>query len=68
MFEATLLVIDDEPAVLEVVGRFAQSFGFKVVGRINARAAVAELPQLKPDVAIVDLDVVPVFQDGCKLE
>jgi len=55
MSEATLLVIDDEPAVLEVVGRFAQPFGFKVVGRTNARAALAELPQLKPDVAIVDL-------------
>jgi len=55
MSDATLLVIDDEPAVLEVVGRFAQPFGFKVVGRTNARAALAELPQLKPDVAIVDL-------------
>ena len=52
---ATLLVIDDEPLVLAAVDRFARPFGFKVVSRTNARAALAELPRLKPDVVIVDL-------------
>ena len=53
--EATLLVIDDEPGVLAIVDRFAQRFGFKVVSRADAHAALAELPVLKPDAVIVDL-------------
>jgi two-component system, NtrC family, response regulator HydG len=53
--DATLLAIDDEPGVLAIVDRFAQRFGFKVVSRTDARAALAELPVLKPDAVIVDL-------------
>jgi two-component system response regulator HydG len=53
--QATLLVIDDEPGVLAVVDRFARRFGFKVVSRTDARAALAELPRLEPDAVIVDL-------------
>jgi two-component system, NtrC family, response regulator HydG len=53
--EATLLAIDDEPAVLATVDRFAQDFGFTVVSRTNARAALAELRGLKPDAVLVDL-------------
>jgi two-component system response regulator HydG len=55
MTEATLLVIDDEPDVLTIVDQFAQRFGFKVVSRTDARAALAELAVLKPDAVIVDL-------------
>ena len=53
--EATLLAIDDEPGVLAVVERFAQRLGFQVVSRTDARAALAELPTVKPNVVIVDL-------------
>jgi DNA-binding NtrC family response regulator len=53
--EPTLLAIDDEPGVLAIVDRFAPRFGFKVVSRSDARAALAELPALKPDAVIVDL-------------
>ena len=52
---ATLLAIDDEPAILAVVKRFAERMGFAVETRTDARAALAELPTLKPDVVIVDL-------------
>jgi two-component system response regulator HydG len=55
MTEATLLAIDDEPDVLTIVDQFAQRFGFKVVSRTDARAALAELRGLKPDAVIVDL-------------
>jgi DNA-binding NtrC family response regulator len=55
--EATLLVIDDEPDVLAIVDQFARRFGFKVVGRTNARAALAELIVIKPDAVIVDLNM-----------
>jgi two-component system response regulator HydG len=53
--QATLLVIDDESDVLTIVEQFAQRFGFKVVSRTDARAALAELRVLKPDAVIVDL-------------
>jgi two-component system, NtrC family, response regulator HydG len=53
--DATLLVIDDEPVVFATVERFAPGFGFTVVGRANARAALAELPVLRPDAVMVDL-------------
>jgi two-component system response regulator HydG len=53
--EATLLVIDDEPDVLATVDRFAQGFGFRVVSRTDARAALDELPVLKPDAVLVAL-------------
>jgi two-component system response regulator HydG len=53
--EATLLVIDDEPEVLATVEKFAQGFGFRVVGRTDARTALDELPALKPDAALVAL-------------
>src|ERR1700730_5362715 len=55
MTEATLLAIDDEPDVLTIVDQFAKRFGFKVVSRTDARAALAELAVLKPDAVIVDL-------------
>ena len=53
--QATLLAIDDEPDVLAIVAQFAQRFGFTVVTRTDARAALAELRGLKPDAVIVDL-------------
>ena len=53
--EPTLLVIDDDPEVLATVGHFAEGFGFKVVIRTNARAALAELAFLKPDAVLVAL-------------
>jgi two-component system response regulator HydG len=53
--QATLLVLDDEPDVLATVDRFAQGFGFRVVSRTDARAALDELPVLKPDAVLVAL-------------
>jgi two-component system, NtrC family, response regulator HydG len=52
---ATLLAIDDEPDVLAIVVQFAERFGFTIVTRTDARAALAELRGLKPDAVIVDL-------------
>ena len=53
--QATLLAIDDEPGVLAIVAKFARRFGFTVVTRTDARAALAELPGLQPDAVMVDL-------------
>src|SRR5574342_259497 len=49
----TLLVVDDDPAVLSVVDRFASDLGFTVVRETNGQAALAALPAVKPDGAIV---------------
>jgi two-component system, NtrC family, response regulator HydG len=53
--QAALLAIDDEPDVLAIVAQFAQRYGFTVVTRTDARAALAELRELKPDAVLVDL-------------
>jgi len=51
----TLLVIDDDPQVLEVVDRFASELGFTVVQETNGQAALRSLPVIKPDGAIIDV-------------
>ena len=50
-----LLVIDDEPGILQFVERVAERFGLEVVGRTDARTALAQLTVLKPDAVLVDL-------------
>jgi DNA-binding NtrC family response regulator len=52
-----LLVVDDEPAVLTVVERFAHKLGFEVIFRNSGREALACLADVKPDVALVDLQM-----------
>ena len=49
-----LLVVDDEPAMLGLVRRFAEGQDFDVVARAGGHALLAELPSLKPDVALLD--------------
>jgi DNA-binding NtrC family response regulator len=55
MNEPTLVAIDDDPAILQIVARLASRFGFTAVTRTDARAALAELATLKPDLVLVDL-------------
>jgi len=50
-----LLVVDNEPLVLEIVERFARQLGFEVAFRSSGREALACFPDVKPDVALVDL-------------
>jgi two-component system response regulator HydG len=52
-----LLVVDDEGAILPVVERFGRQMGFEVETRTDAIAALRELSALKPDLAIVDLQM-----------
>ncbi|MBI3403818.1 MAG: sigma-54-dependent Fis family transcriptional regulator [Acidobacteria bacterium] len=54
---ARLLVVDDDPAVLPIIERFAQALGFDVHYRDNGREAIAALEELEPDVALVDLQM-----------
>ena len=52
-----LLVVDDEPAVLSVVERFAHKLGFEVIFRSSGKEALKCLAEVKPDVALVDLQM-----------
>jgi DNA-binding NtrC family response regulator len=52
-----LLVVDDEPAIFEIVERFADEAGFEVVFRSSGREALASFPDVRPDVALVDLQM-----------
>jgi two-component system response regulator HydG len=52
-----LLVVDDDESILPIVERFARRLGFDVQSRNNGREALDALPALKPDVALVDLQM-----------
>ena len=53
----TLLVIDDEPGMLALVERFAHGLGFNVVCHHGGRGALDHIPEVRPDVVIVDLQM-----------
>ena len=50
-----LLVIDDEPGMLNLVGRFARPLGFDVRTHSSAREALESVARQPVDVALVDL-------------
>jgi two-component system response regulator HydG len=51
----TLLLVDDDPAILDVVGRFARGAGFDAVPCDGGAAALDYLGTRRADVALVDL-------------
>ena len=51
----TLLAIDDEEPVLNLVERFAQRLGFTVVTSSDSRTTLNNLQTIKPDAVMVDL-------------
>ena len=53
----SLMIIDDDAAVLPLVERFARSCRFDVSAYLSAREALAALPDLRPDAALVDLQM-----------
>jgi two-component system, NtrC family, response regulator HydG len=55
-----LLVVDDDASVLAVVERFASDLGFEVVFRSSGEDALACLASVKPDAALVDLQMAGI--------
>jgi two-component system response regulator HydG len=55
-----LLVVDDDPGIVALVERFAQPLAFTVLKYTSARAALSSLPDIKPDIALVDLQMPDV--------
>jgi len=58
----TILIVDDEFGVLEVLEFILSDAGFTVVSAINGQDAVARLEETTPDLAIVDF-MMPIL-DG----
>ena len=50
-----LIVVDDDPDIVELLESFATERGFEVVSRGSGRAALDDVAAVQPDVAIVDL-------------
>src|SRR5229473_2701702 len=51
----TLLVVDDEPSILHIVGHIAGTLGFDIVPCAGGRQAIDRLQQGHIDMAVVDL-------------
>jgi len=56
----TILVVDDEAGVREIVGRFAEAEGFTVVNCQTGGAALEQLAHRHADVAMIDLGLPDV--------
>ncbi|MBP8292274.1 MAG: response regulator transcription factor [Caldilineaceae bacterium] len=61
----TILVVDDEPSISEVVGLYLERAGFQVRLAPDGAAALAELTRALPDLVILDLMLPEI--DGLEL-
>src|SRR3954470_13584081 len=52
-----LIVVDDEPSILALIERIVRPAGFKTILHSRARDALAALPEERPDIALVDLQM-----------
>ncbi len=50
-----ILVVDDEPDVLELFQTYLKANGFRTVGAMDARSAWQELKKKKPDLILLDV-------------
>ncbi|HEU4911176.1 MAG TPA: response regulator, partial [Actinomycetes bacterium] len=60
--EARLLVVDDEPNILELLATSLRFAGFEVMTASNGREALAEARRSRPDLVV--LDVMMPDMDG----
>jgi DNA-binding response OmpR family regulator len=65
MSEATLLVVDDEPSISEVVSLYLQRAGYRVVVARDGQAALEAIEQQPPDLVVLDLMLPKV--DGLEI-
>ena len=54
---STILLVDDDPAVLKSLGRVLASEGWTVVGAANGEEALERLAERTPDLLITDLSM-----------
>src|SRR5690349_1176237 len=51
----TILIVDDEPTIVEVVGLYLQREGFRVLTAGDGNAALQVVAQERPDLVVLDL-------------
>lgn len=52
---ALILVVDDEPSIVELIGKILERKGHRVMSASSADEALTVLERSKPEVALVDL-------------
>jgi two-component system, NtrC family, response regulator HydG len=55
-----LLIIDDDPGIVALIERFAAPLEFTVLTYTSASAALSSLSDIKPDIALVDIQMPDV--------
>lgn len=63
--EKMVLVVDDNPAILDLVNRFLESRNYKIVTASSGTEAIDKFEELQPDISLVDY-MLPDF-DGVTL-
>jgi DNA-binding response OmpR family regulator len=51
----TILIVDDEPTIVEVVGLYLQREGYRVVTAADGATALSMVEQQRPDLVVLDL-------------
>mgnify|MGYP001088028017 CR=1 FL=1 len=62
MERAPILVVDDDPDALEIVGTYLEAEGYQVTTATSGREALSKLEEIRP--ALVLLDVMMPEMDG----
>lgn len=65
MEQKPILVVDDDPDALEIVGTFLESRGYRVATAPDGRQALAKVDELRPDLVL--LDVMMPGMDGLEV-
>lgn len=60
----TVMLVDDEPAVLDLTRELLTHFGYKVVTAIHGADAVALFPQYKDKIKVLVIDMMMPVMDG----
>jgi CheY-like chemotaxis protein/HPt (histidine-containing phosphotransfer) domain-containing protein len=54
-YPGTVIVIDDEPEMVEIISEIVSEMGFKAVGYQNPEEAIKSLPSVHPDLILTDM-------------
>jgi len=60
-----LLVIDDDPAVMDIVASYLEPYGYSVYGVSDSRMATSEARRIQP--AVIILDILMPYKDGWEI-
>ncbi len=53
--KATILIVDDNEMTLQAIANYLKGFGFKIVGAPNGEDAIQQIPQIQPDLILLDI-------------